>query len=317
MLNLAQLSPQVKAMADHVADSLTTEPLASYIPQPGPVDAVRVAARKTTTARPADSAKMSVLYRALKQLGWQSTHQAHPIDKTAVLKLNNALIHRDPDAEPGYWVVEVAGGMIYRRGNLAELTAEVIALESAAVEPEMEPLPHPVEPMIQIAASLKAVYPHLGSRIEAALALALAGQVEFPQYKVTCELANGGTPNRGCNCSDAWHRGYRTDFGLACKHTIAQHIVWLAGREFNQVVQREIVDRTERRARFATDPAPGDGGVLAADFDGGPSAEYKRRVAQSQRQREEADARYAAALRPDPMNRRQQRGVEIKGIGHR
>jgi hypothetical protein len=215
-------------------------------------------------------------YKTLKSLGWTcQNNEVHPTDHVPVFRLGGASIRRDKQ-NPGDWIVDVAGGIFNAGGDLEAITVHTVELDRAA----NEPLPMPLSPVEQIAALLKSEYPHLCSRIDSALALVEAGEVEFPKYQTSSQYAGGGKPNRDCNCPDALHRGFRAEWGIACKHTICHEILYRAGREFNQVVQREIVDRSERNAARA--------------------------------------AAYELALAPDPLNRqRDGRRMYVEGVGHR
>lgn len=229
-------------------------------------------------------------YRQLKALGWQClNNEVHPTDHVPVFRFGGAAIRRDK-TNAGDWIVDVAGGSFSAGGDLEAITAEARRLDAETEEP----LPIPLSPVQEIAALLKSEYPHLCTRIDAALALVEAGEVEFPRYQTSVIYANGGKPARECQCSDAVHRGYRTGFGRACKHTIAQEILYRTGREFAQVVQREIVDMIDRRR-------------LLSDLEAESAARNAAR-----------NAAYDVALAPDALNRRRDsRRIHVEGIGHR
>lgn len=132
---------------------------------------------------------------------------------------------------------------------------------------EVEPTPAPIaaSPAAQIAAVLKTEYPHLAGRIDKALAMVEFGVTES-KYNTSYHLANGGKPNRSCDCPDATHRNHRTDFGQACKHTIAAQIRYLLEQEFNAMRNRKLADIAARsRARLQASAA-------AYEFAGKPDA---------------------------------------------
>jgi hypothetical protein len=148
---------------------------------------------------------------------------------------------------------------------------------------EAEPLPRPISSVEEAAQSIIDQQPELTSRVEKALELIEQGVTEFPQYKTSLALGNGGRPNWTCECPDATHCNLRSDFGVACKHTIVGQILWLVERDRAAVTNRRIADMIERdRAKLQSTAAA-----------------------------------YDAALRPDSLNRSDRRRVHLEGIGHR
>lgn len=251
---------------------------------------------------PGQPLAINAAYKQLKILGWTCQNdEVHPREHVPVFRLGGAAIRRDKQT-PGAWIVDVAGGSFNAGGDLDLITAKAMELDCET----NEPAPVGMTPAQEIAAAMKAEYPHLDSRIDSALALVEAGTIEFPQYQTSHTIGNGGKPNRDCNCPDAMHRGFRAEWGIACKHTIAQEIAYRVEREFNQVVQREIIDTLEWRQHRAEQ--------LQRIQEAG-RAEYERQLAED---KAKIDARYAAALAPDWLNRRKDwRRMDVQGIGHR
>lgn len=96
---------------------------------------------------PASPLGQSAAYRQLKTLGWTCVNsEIHPTDRVPVFRLRGAAIRRHPS---GYsqgsqrsgsgWIVDVAGGQYERTGCLQQITAEAVALDAAAAEPERIP----------------------------------------------------------------------------------------------------------------------------------------------------------------------------------
>lgn len=230
-------------------------------------------------------------YRQLKEAGWVChDDELHPKERVPVFRLDpstgsgrGAAIRRNK-SQQSYWLVEIDGVTYEADGSAAEVTAKVKEMLAARPEPdltEMEPLPGPASAAARIAADILRAAPYLNGRVEAGLALYEAGQREFPKYKTCYHLANGGTVNRECDCPDAQHRGFRAEFGRACKHTICQEIAWRIEREFNQVAQRKVVDQIEqRRQREQALPATGERDNIL-DMLGYSSVEEQKRKARA------------------------------------
>lgn len=241
MLNITSLKPQLQAAAAHAAAALLSEPARPYTRQPGQADASRRLARKARVTTPADAAKMVLMYKGLKAAGWQSTGQAHPIDKTAVLTLDNATIRRDPDFDAGHWIIKIAGTEYPLSGSPEAITAEVERLLA-----EAEALPRQLTPAQEEAEGLKAEYPELAARIDAALTLVESGELagKMAEYGTTWEnLTRFG--NWVCNCPDSQHRQPVAKFGRACKHCLGGEILARTKRTANRISQQRLASKVE------------------------------------------------------------------------
>lgn len=189
-------------------------------------------------------------------------------------------------------------------GDLAAITADVQSMEAEALADDGnswggEVLPPALSPEQEAAADLKAQYPHLVGRIEAALALVEAGQTSFPKYQTANVHTNGGRSNRDCQCPDAEYRGFRTEFGIACKHTLAQEIVDRARRITNRLVINELTEQQDARRRLL----PAD--VLA------PTQPAAAIVAAASIKVAVNAGLYEAAKQADPLNLRRDNRAEF------
>jgi len=138
----------------------------------------------------------------------------------------------------------------------AEWLAEAAALFGIAPVAEAEPTAPALSPAAAVAADLKAEYAdhpraaELRKRIDSALALVEAGEIEFPQHETSFSY-HGLHGRRFCLCADARFRSLSAKWGVACKHTIAQEIAARVAAETDSVAQRKLVSKTERRRATA------------------------------------------------------------------
>lgn len=222
MLNLAQISAQIKS-----AD------LSRAVRNPGHI------------------CNLNDAYRGLKDLGWTSALEMHPVDRVPVLRRGEASIRRNKDVA-GAWIVEIGEAVFDASGDLAEITAEVDQVLAGPAEAVYTPGDHVdrLSPEQQIAAELKALHPELSSRIDRALALVEAGTIEFPHYQ-TGAILTTNPPTRRCSCPDAKFRAPQlASIGHTCKHCLAQLIYETARQQAATVAGRKFADKWEMaRAR--------------------------------------------------------------------
>lgn len=227
---------------------------------------------------------MGLAYKQLKALGWVNRDsEIHPTERVPVFRLGAASVRRNKSGR-SHWLIEIAGETYEADGDAATVTAAVKEkLAGASAQPD-DPTPdppasgtpegvRPPTPAQQIAADIKAEAPWLNGRVEAGLALYEARTLEFPKYHTRMATANGGKPNRDCDCPDATYRGFRAGFGIGCKHTIAQEIAWRVDREQNAVAQRELMDLIEGRRQRCPEPVEGREQALPAALTIGESIE--------------------------------------------
>lgn len=166
----------------------------------------------------------------------------------------------------------LTGGTISRAGNFVSLESET----SETQNPEPGTKNSELTNADAIAADIIAEYGHdFGGRIERALELVKAGETEFPHYN-TSYAPIGFYGLRVCFCKDAQHRAPRANWGVACKHCLAQEIKHRLDSEAEATAYRKHTDRFER---YRSD------GLTVAE------------------QRAQARASLGGALRPDPINR--------------
>ena len=145
------------------------------------------------------------------------------------------------------------------KSNDVGQTCTICGHTPAAVETAADPLPAPANAVEQAATDLLALVATqrlaastrgmLESRLEKAVALAAAGEVEFPQYGTT-KTDHGYHGTRRCGCADATYRGLHVSpVGLACKHTLAQYLAEQVQAEAARVADRVRIDLIERQPR--------------------------------------------------------------------
>lgn len=221
----------------------------------------------------------------------------------------------------------------------ADLAARIAAATPAltlqlTLTPDPEPQPQPEHPAHQVAADLLAVIAtrklpaaqikKLESRLENAVALVIAGQIEFPNYQTKVEPF-GLYGKRSCNCADARFRGvYLNPVGLACKHTLAQYLQEQIEAETGRVAHRHLVDQLDRHSLRQTQAAPAPAAaVQPSAFSPHPSTAALPASASQrgsiedmlgygetksvEQQRREARAALGGALKPDAANMQRSR----------
>lgn len=253
MLNISELRPEVKQMAARVQFNV----------------------RDSAPAR-------NQAYRQLKALGWTSDMELHPIDRVPIFRLNDATIRRDKINEFD-WLVELDGDVYGMDGDLQGITEEVEKMTAS-----------PLHPADEIAADLIAeLGSDLGGRVQRAVELVKAGQVDFPKYG-TSYTPTGFHGYRSCGCPDATHRPQFTNFGLGCKHTLAQEIAHRIEATTERVAYQKHNDtvdlwRERGKALDLSKSAPahvvGDGGEGAEDFTTNPHPKMSEAAWQAQQQR--------------------------------
>lgn len=150
----------------------------------------------------------------------------------------------------------------------------------------------------------------VAKRIASGLALVEAGTPS--QYNTTWQNLTA-LGNWTCDCPDATHRALTSKRGTVCKHTAAGMIAQRIQQAQAVTTQREVAHRNERRARFATDPAPGDGGRLASDYETmKPTPAYQQMLDRQRARIEATQAGYDAALKADPLNLAAPKNVNIQ-----
>lgn len=189
---------------------------------------------------------MNDTYRALKQLGWTSALEMHPVDRVPVLRRGEASIRRNKD-QAGAWIVEIGGAVFDASGDLAGITAEVDqALQAGPVYTPGDHVDNaPASPAALVAQELIVQHPELKARIERALALVEAGETEFSHYNTRSELYLR-EPTRYCDCPDAQHRApWVAGIGVSCKHTLAMLLAERVATEVYNAGARKRVDAIE------------------------------------------------------------------------
>lgn len=200
----------------------------------------------------------------------------------------------------------------------------------ALVIAEEEPAIKPVSPATDVALSLKAEYPELAKRIDAALEAVEAGLQ--PSYKTEWDNA-GRYGTWSCDCPDAKNRNPRTRFGVACKHALAGVIRQQVEQREADTRNREVEKQQDRRqrdslsvslARETALPAAAQAGSILDWLDDEPQPATRKSGADLVREIEAENAeryarehaRYASAARPDPRNMEGRPSMTRKGIGH-
>jgi hypothetical protein len=184
---------------------------------------------------------LSETYRQLKALGWTSTGEVHPVNRTSTLTLGPALIYSLHNlGQNRTWAIEVDGQSHQVTGSAAEITAAALDLQPAKA----------LTPAESLAADLTARYPELAKRIEAGLELY---QSDTPlTYNTVWYPA---TDQIRCDCPDASHRRPQADFGAACKHGVKLYMKLSLSQEHQSAGLRKLTDGQERR-RLASLKAP-------------------------------------------------------------
>lgn len=109
--------------------------------------------------------------------------------------------------------------------------------------------PPPRTPAELAADELKAAHPELAARVDKALALVQAGQIEFPHYQTGAMLTTN-PPTRRCSCPDAEHRAPQiAGIGQACKHCLAQHIAETVRQQSEATAYRKLTDKLDALRR--------------------------------------------------------------------
>lgn len=186
----------------------------------------------------------NALYKALKALGWASLDKVHPTDRVSLFQLDGAIIRRDKNQVPGFWIIEVNGQDHPFTGDAADATAEAQRLQ--------EPQPKPLSPARQVALELTTEFPDHADRIARALALVEQG-VTQSQYE-TVWHNNGRDGCYECNCPDSQHRARRSRLGATCKHCWVLEIALRVENERKATAYRKLDDRlqADRARRLAT-----------------------------------------------------------------
>lgn len=242
-------------------------------------------------------------YRQLKAAGWTCLNsELHPTDRVPLFRLGDAAICRNRTGQ-SHWLLEIAGEVHpITDVTVADITAAVVAkLAEIAIKPKTAAQEAADSLTAELTAGLAdkdAVA--IAKRIASGLALVEAGAIS--QYKTEWQnLTAAG--NWICDCPDATHRALTSKYGTVCKHTAAGMIRQRLQQAQAVTTQREVEKRNERRARFATDPAPGDGGRLASDYETmKPTPAYQQMLDRQRARLEATQAGYDAALKADPLN---------------
>lgn len=308
-------------------------------------------------------------YKQLKAAGWTCHNsELHPTDRVPVFRLDSAAIRRNKSGA-SHWLLEIAGETHpVTDVTVADITAAVQAeLAEIAVKPRSAAQDAADSLTAELTAGLSEKdAAAIAKRIASGLELHTAGAVS--QYNTRWDNA-GALGCWSCDCPDAEHRALTSKYGRLCKHTAAGMIAQRLQQAQAVTTAREVEKRNERRARFATDPAPGDGGRLASDYETmKPTPRMRQELERAAARRERATAlpavaqvgsvldwldddqpspnpsqgegrktgadiireieaenaakyaaeaaRYAAALRADPVNLAARPNFERKGIGH-
>lgn len=219
------------------------------------------------------------------------------------------------------WSCDCSDYIIRRdSGERSPVCEHILAVQEVIAWAETpEPAPAPRTPAQDAADSLTAELTAglsdkdaqaVAKRIASGYELHLAGKVS--QYNTTWQNLTA-LGNWTCDCPDATHRALTSKRGTVCKHTAAGMIAQRIQQAQAVTTQREVAHRNERRARFATDPAPGDGGRLASDYETmKPTPAYQQMLDRQRARIEATQAGYDAAPKADPLNLAAPKNVNIQ-----
>lgn len=219
----------------------------------------------------------SISYRRLKDLGWQSTSQTHPTHKTSTLKLGQATICLNEEANKT-WFVEIGGQEYELTGGVAEITRQTLELLEAQPKPKtlLDLAIEQIEVKAQWASGETIIIWESGKR---------QAWLKNESGFITLRLFE--------NALKLNERKYSKP--LMVGHYDPQTGMWeVAADAYNNYLSWT----TETKKSFEK-PAyagfPGDGGLTAADFDGPLPAETRRAIERANRSRERRETLKAAA----------------------